>query len=87
MSSSICTRIDGQSVSIYEVRPVWRDPGTKTKMGIARFRYIRSKHEWRLYWMRRDLKWHLYEPDQSVSSNLETLVSVVEKDQMGAFFG
>lgn len=79
--------IEGHSVSIYEVRPDWRDPSKKTKMGVARFRYTRTRREWRLYWMRRDLKWHLYDPDVSISKQLEPLVDVVANDRSGAFFG
>ena len=79
--------IEGHSVSIYEVRPDWKDSSKKTKMGVARFRYTRSRGEWRLYWMRRDLKWHLYDPDVSISRQLEPLVQVVASDRFGAFFG
>ena len=79
--------IEGHSVSIYEVRPDWQDASKKTKMGVARFRYTRARGEWRLYWMRRDLKWHLYDPDVSISRQLEPLVDVVAKDRSGAFFG
>ena len=79
--------VEGHSVSIYEVRPDWQDSSKKTKMGVARFRYMRSRGEWRLYWMRRHLKWHLYDPDVSVSRQLEPLVDVVANDRSGAFFG
>jgi hypothetical protein len=79
--------VSGHAVSVYEVRPDWQDPSQETKMGIARFRFIKSRSEWRLYWMRRDLKWHLYDPDVSINRRLEPLVAVVEKDQWRAFFG
>lgn len=79
--------VDGHSVSIYEIRPVWNDPSKTTKMGVARFKYTRTKKEWRLYWMRRDLEWHLYDPDVAISKSLEPLVEVVETDRSGAFFG
>lgn len=36
--------------------------------------------------MRKDLKWHLYEP-LSESTRLEALVEEVDKDPYGAFFG
>ena len=79
--------VEGQCVSIYEVRPGWKEPEKKTRMGVARFRYIRTRQEWTLYWMRRDLKWHLYDPDVSVSRSLDALVKVVAEDRSGAFFG
>jgi len=37
-------------------------------------------------WMRRDLKWHLYDPALS-TPDLAAFVGVVDADQYGAFFG
>ncbi len=78
--------IDGHSVTIYEVRPRWDAREEKTRHGVARFRYTRTRDEWRLYWMRRDLKWHVYDP-AAPSTRLEDLVTVVDQDQYGSFFG
>lgn len=78
--------IDGHAVSVYEVRPRWNNPKEKTKMGVARFRFNRSRKQWRLYWMRRDLKWHLYDPE-AMPKTLEALVRIVDEDRYGAFFG
>jgi len=78
--------IDGHSVSIFEERPPWDGVGEWTRMGVARLRYFRSRGEWRLYWMRRDLRWHLYEPDE-MATDLASLVAVVDADEYGAFFG
>ncbi len=47
--------IDGHTVSVWEVRPPWDGVGDHTRMGVARFRYFRSRGVWILYWMRRDL--------------------------------
>ncbi|MCP4978455.1 MAG: DUF3024 domain-containing protein [Maribacter sp.] len=79
--------VKGHGILVWEERPGWRNPEEWTKMGVAKFLYTRSKKQWKLYWMRRDLKWHLYDPDVSVSNTLEPLVSVVAQDQWGAFFG
>jgi hypothetical protein len=78
--------IDRHAVSIYEERPPCYGVGGWTRMGVARFRFLRTRGEWRLYWMRRDLKWHLYEADMA-TSDLAALVKVVEADKYGAFFG
>lgn len=79
--------IDAHAVSIYEERPPWDGtPGEWTRMGVARFRYFRSRGEWRLYWMRADLKWHVYEP-AAPSRDLAELVRVVENDKYCCFFG
>ncbi len=78
--------IDGQSVTVYEVRPRWNAPEEKTKLGVARFRYTRTRDEWRLYWMRRDMKWHTYDPADP-TPRIEVLVGAVDNDQYGCFFG
>lgn len=79
--------VDGHSVMMFEERPRWDDPMEWTTMGIARFRYFRSRNEWKLYWMRRDLKWHEYDPEVSTNKSLEELVTIVEEDKWGAFYG
>jgi hypothetical protein len=78
--------IEGHSVSVYEERPLWNGKGEWTRLGVARFRYFRSREEWTLYWMRRDLKWHLYDPE-TPARNLAALVKVVDEDEYGVFFG
>jgi len=78
--------IDGHAVSIYEERPRWDGVGGCTRTGIARFRFVRTRGEWQLYWMRRDLRWHRSEPEPP-SRGLASLVKVVEADKHAAFFG
>ena len=78
--------IYGHSVTVYEVRPRWDAPEEKTKLGVARFRYTRTRDEWRLYWMRRDMKWHAYDP-VGPTTRIEDLVAAVDSDQYGCFFG
>jgi hypothetical protein len=36
--------------------------------------------------MRRDLKWHSYEP-QSVAKSIEEFLEIVDKDELSCFFG
>ena len=79
--------IDGHAVSIMEERPPWDGSrGAWTRHGVARFRYLRSRGQWLLYWMRADLKWHRYEPAPA-TADLKQLVRVVEDDAYCAFFG
>ncbi len=78
--------VDGHTVSIYEERPPWDGVGERTRMGVARFRYAHTRGSWTLYWMRRDLKWHVYDPD-AMPADLESLVELVVEDRYGAFFG
>jgi hypothetical protein len=55
-------------------------------MGVARLRYTRTRGSWTLYWMRRDLKWHAYDPD-AMPADLEALVAFVEENRYGAYLG
>jgi hypothetical protein len=56
-------------VSVWEVRPAYKRPGEWTKMGVAKFKYDRTKKTWKLYWMRQDMKWHLYDPSPGASES------------------
>jgi hypothetical protein len=78
--------VDGHAVSIYEERSPWDGAGEWTRSGVARFRHTRTRGSWTLYWMRRDLKWHAYDPD-AMPGDLESLVALVNEDRYGAFFG
>jgi hypothetical protein len=78
--------VEGHSVTMYEERPPWDGVGEWTRRGIARLRFSRSRSEWQLSWMRQDLRWHLYGPDE-LPADLASLVAVVEADKYGAFFG
>ena len=37
--------VDAHAVTIQEVRPAFQDPSKKTRHGVARFRYFRSRDE------------------------------------------
>ena len=45
--------------------------------------YVKKSDLWKLYWMRADLKWHLYEEYKSFDDSLEE----VKKDPNGCFWG
>jgi hypothetical protein len=79
--------IDGQAVSIFEVRPKWKgQPGETTRKPIARFRYVKVSKSWKLYWMRQTGKWESYQPDL-YASNLELCLDIIDADKYGCFFG
>lgn len=79
-------RIRGQSVEIFEIRPVWNDETRTIEHWIAKATYNRGKGIWKLYWQRADLKWHAYQPVPEVTA-LEQFVAVVDADEYGCFFG
>ncbi len=76
----------GQTVDIFEIRPDWQDKTTTTHSPTARIKFVRTKEQWVLYWMRRDLKWHAYEPDH-VHSTLASALKTVDQDAYCCFFG
>ena len=79
-------RIKGQSVEIFEIRPLWNDPEKRIEEAVAKTTYVKTSKEWNVYWQRADLKWHRYEPNPSVKS-LEEFLDLVEKDEYACFFG
>lgn len=78
--------IKGHDVEIFEVRPLWNIPGEELQTPIAKIKYVRTAEEWRLYWMRSDLRWHSYTPYSS-SRSLEKMVRVIDEDELCCFFG
>jgi spore coat polysaccharide biosynthesis protein SpsF (cytidylyltransferase family) len=79
-------RIKGQSVEIFEIRPLWNDPKKKIEEAVAKTTYVKNSKEWNVYWQRADLKWHRYDPNPSVKS-LEEFLDLVAKDEYACFFG
>jgi len=80
-------RVQGQSVEIFEIRPVWRGaPGEKMEQPVAKSTYIKSRGVWKVFWQRADLKWHTYKPNAEVR-NLEDFLDVVDRDEFGCFYG
>jgi len=66
--------IDGQAVTLFEVRPIWRgSPGQRMRLPFARFRYVKSTGLWQIYWMRQNGKWNSYEPASAACTLEEAL--------------
>ena len=78
--------VRGLDVVVYEERPAWRNPKELSRTEVAKFKYSRKNGEWKLYWMRSDLKWHSYDMT-GPTRRLEELVKEVDEDPDGAFFG
>ena len=79
-------RIEGQSIFLFEIRPVWNNPEEKMESSIAKATWINSRKVWKIFWQRADMKWHRYEPDPQVRS-LETFLDIVQRDDHACFFG
>ena len=74
------------SVEVYEQKTIWNNREEWTNTGIAKFLYTKTTKKWKLYWVRQDGKWHLYET-LSESTTIETLVEEVDKDLYSTFWG
>lgn len=82
----VAYRIEGQSVIINEVRPRWDKPSELNESGVAKATFVKAKGEWKVYWMRADLKWHAYNPKPHVKT-LRAFTDLVEADPLGCFWG
>jgi len=85
-------RIEGWTIDLFFVRPAFAAPGKWIESPIARLRYFPGLGVWKIYWMRADLKWHLYKPQPELvkQSELLTLVEclrIVNEDRYNCFFG
>lgn len=77
--------IKNHDVIVYEERK-FGDRVHWSRTECAKFKYDRTGNRWKLYWMRRDRKWHRYASDLD-STELNALVAEVDQDRNGAFFG
>ena len=79
-------RVTGQSLELFEIRPVWNDPSKTLEESIAKATYVKKSKTWKIYWQRQDLKWHRYDPDPEVDT-LEDFLAVVDADEYACFWG
>jgi hypothetical protein len=79
-------RLSGQSVEIFEIRPVWKNPKEKMEHPVAKATYVKTRAVWKVYWIRADLKWHSYGPVPTVG-DIKKFLELVENDKHACFFG
>ena len=79
-------RIGPRHVELFEVRPRFDNPAEWREHPVAKFRWIASHREWRLYCQFRDLRWHEYEPNFA-AGDFDTLLAEVDRDPTGIFWG
>jgi hypothetical protein len=78
--------LDGQSLFIFEIRPLWNDPSTYEEYPFAKATFVKAKGIWKIYWLRQNLKWNSYDPTSQVKS-IEAVFHTVNNDEYGCFFG
>ena len=87
LDTQIDYRLTNQSIELFQIRPLYRGkPGETFEFPIIKTTYVKSKIIWKVFWQRRDLKWHSYEPNPVVK-NLEEFIAVLNKDEYGCFYG
>ena len=79
-------RVSNQSVEIFETRPHWARTNEKMITPVARATYVRTRDQWRILWMRADLKWHRYETIPEADT-IDAFLKVVKEDEFACFFG
>ncbi len=79
-------KIEGQSVIVVEIRPVWNNPSLKRESNIAKASFVKTENVWKIYWFRSDMKWHVYEPNAKVS-RLKEFVRIIVEDEFSCFWG
>lgn len=79
-------KIQGQSIIIHEIRPLWNNLREKIEEGVAKATFVKKDNSWKVYWMPGDLKWRSYAPCP-VIPDLKTFVRLVEEDEYHCFWG
>lgn len=77
-------RIENQSF-IYEIRPAWNNPEEIMHEDMAKATYAKAKDNWKVYWMRGNLKWYPYDP--LTVETLQGFTDLVLEDKHGCFWG
>lgn len=79
-------RIEGNSVTLVELRPALGAEIGRTESPVARFRFTVASGTWQLFWRDRNLRWHRYDPARP-AKRLATLFAEVRRDPTGMFWG
>lgn len=78
--------LNGQSVILFEIRPVWNNPYVIQHVPYAKATLVLKDNEWKVYWMRANLKWYPYDHKPKVKT-LSDFLKLVEEDKYACFKG
>jgi hypothetical protein len=79
-------RISDQSIEIYETRQDWQDPTKFRESAIAKATLVKRTGRWKIFCMRADRRWYVYQPSSDVGT-LDEFVGLVDADVHGYFWG
>ena len=78
--------IENQSITIFEVRPKWRQPEVIEHLPVAKATYVKTAKHWKVFWMRASGNWEAYPPQRTVKSVI-AFAKLVEEDKHHCFWG
>lgn len=79
-------RLTGQSIELFESRPVWNNSSEIREHSFAKATFVRTTGLWKLFWMRQNLRWHGYEPALH-HRTLDSVIAEVNADPYSCFGG
>lgn len=77
---------ENNEVVLFEIRPQWNDENKFHKYPFVKAKFVKSQKIWKIYWLRANGKWELYEPNPIVHS-INSFIEIVEEDEHGCFRG
>lgn len=78
-------KIEGSSIIIYEHRKQFQGEGY-FDFDVAKATWRQKTGDWKLFWKRRDDKWHGYEPEE-IHKDINSVFDCVDSDQYGCLWG
>ena len=78
--------ITGQSVILFEIRPAWNNSSEILHHPFAKATFVGKDNNWKVYWMKANLKWYPYDPEPKVKK-LTDFLQLVEEDKYCCFKG
>ena len=79
-------KFQNQTLEIFEIRPRWDDSSIINNHPFAKAKFIKSKSIWRIYWLRANLKWELYEIVPEVK-RISEFFKIIREDKYHVFKG
>lgn len=79
-------KIENHSIIIHEIRPIYVNPSQIIHSPVAKVIFTASSGEWKIYWMRANLKWYRYDPKPTVRS-FKAFLKEVAEDPCCCFWG
>ncbi|MGM7551969.1 DUF3024 domain-containing protein [Myroides odoratimimus] len=77
---------DKNTYILVTVRPDWMDDTIIRRHPFVKFKYVGTQKVWKLYWLRANGKWQVYD-ELSETVDLDDIFKEIVSDPYGCFFG